>query len=190
MFARYISCMFSSDACVCVFADVGSQMDKNRRDLLERGHKLSSVETKTAEMAESAKSFSQTAHELANYYKNWFARLLLFLCFAVIGRVSLGLDKASCFLNFWDRCNIYPSCVSIGCLVFCLLAGRFAFSKTSQTGEWFVLMMLPRASWNLLNDLVGNKLRVFSVSASFSTVLIRCNVRKETAFYQTCIGLK
>lgn len=45
-------------------------MERNKRELFERGQKLAGVETKTAEMAESAKSFSQKAHELANHYKN------------------------------------------------------------------------------------------------------------------------
>ncbi|XP_002131400.2 syntaxin-binding protein 6 [Ciona intestinalis] len=53
-----------------VAVDTKSQMQKNKQELVERGQKISQLENKTAEMADSAKSFSQTAHELANHYKN------------------------------------------------------------------------------------------------------------------------
>uniref|UniRef100_H2Y7S3 V-SNARE coiled-coil homology domain-containing protein n=1 Tax=Ciona savignyi TaxID=51511 RepID=H2Y7S3_CIOSA len=51
-------------------SDTMSQMHRNQQELMERGQKLSQLDHKTEEMADSAKSFSQTAHQLANHYKN------------------------------------------------------------------------------------------------------------------------
>lgn len=50
-------------------SDLRSQMASNQREVAERGHKISELESRTADMAETAKSFSETARDLANHYR-------------------------------------------------------------------------------------------------------------------------
>jgi len=49
--------------------ELAAQMAKNKRELQERGHRISELENRTAEMAETARTFSETARDLANHYK-------------------------------------------------------------------------------------------------------------------------
>ena len=44
-------------------------MEKNKQQLAERGQKLSGIQAKTEEMADSAKNFSENARKLREHYE-------------------------------------------------------------------------------------------------------------------------
>jgi len=50
-------------------SDLRSQMSSNQRELTERGAKVSELESRTADMADQAKTFSETARDLAAHYR-------------------------------------------------------------------------------------------------------------------------
>jgi len=49
--------------------DLRSQMSSNQRELHERGAKVSELESRTQDMADTAKTFSETARDLAAHYR-------------------------------------------------------------------------------------------------------------------------
>jgi len=50
-------------------SDLRSQMSSNQRELAERGAKVSELESRTQDMADQAKTFSETARDLAAHYR-------------------------------------------------------------------------------------------------------------------------